>query len=93
MSYVLIIHHVDDYSAWKRVFDDAAALRKAAGEIAFQLPHEESTQTHLVHFSQWSDLAAAREFFESEELAEIRRNAGVHPPAFLYLETIESGTL
>ena len=32
MSYVLIIHAVRDYTAWKRIFDDAASIRKEAGE-------------------------------------------------------------
>lgn len=93
MPYVLIIHHVDDYAAWKRVFDDAADLRKGAGEMAFQLLREESSATHIVHFSQWTSLTAARSFFESDELVEIRRKAGVHPPTFLYLEQLETGTL
>ncbi|MDD2858451.1 MAG: antibiotic biosynthesis monooxygenase [Candidatus Nanopelagicales bacterium] len=93
MPYVLIVHEVDDYEAWKRVFDDAAAMRKAAGEIDFQLLREQSSATHLVHFSQWSDLDAARAFFESDALVRIRREAGVHPPTFLYLEQLEAGTL
>ena len=33
MDYVLIIHAVKDYAAWKQIFDDAATIRKEAGEI------------------------------------------------------------
>lgn len=33
MDYVLIIHAVKDYSAWKKIFDDAATIRKEAGEL------------------------------------------------------------
>lgn len=32
MHHVLIIHEVEDYDAWKQVFDQAASLRKEAGE-------------------------------------------------------------
>ena len=35
---VLIIHEVADYAAWKRVFDDAAGMRKRAGEIRYRRP-------------------------------------------------------
>lgn len=35
--HVLIIHEVEDYEKWKAVFDDAAAIRREAGEIAYQL--------------------------------------------------------
>ena len=37
MPYVLIIHEVADYAAWKRVFDQAAAIREAAGERSYQV--------------------------------------------------------
>ncbi|TKB84546.1 MAG: antibiotic biosynthesis monooxygenase, partial [Nitrospira sp.] len=35
----------------------------------------------------------ARRFFESPELVELRRAAGVKAPDFLYLEEIERGVL
>jgi len=91
--YVLIIHEVDAYDAWKEVFDAAAGLRRAAGELSYQLLRESSSDRNLVHFSRWTSLDAARSFFESPELVEIRRAAGVHPPTFLYLDSVESAAL
>jgi hypothetical protein len=38
-------------------------------------------------------LAAARAFFESDELVEIRKRAGVKAPEFIYLEELERGVL
>ena len=32
MRYVLIIHEVADYGSWKKIFDQAADIRKEAGE-------------------------------------------------------------
>jgi len=46
-----------------------------------------------VHFSEWSSLDEARRFFESPELVEIRKQAGVKAPDFLYLYEIERGLL
>ena len=38
VAHVLIIHEVADYAAWKAVFDDAAGLRRDAGERAYRAP-------------------------------------------------------
>lgn len=37
MQYVLILHDVASYPAWKAVFDQASTMRKQAGEISYQL--------------------------------------------------------
>ena len=78
MPHVLIIHDVDAYPAWKAVFDDAADLRKRAGEISYHLLRYDEDANRIVHFSAWSSLENARRFFESPELVELRRAAGVN---------------
>ncbi|MBA5875535.1 MAG: antibiotic biosynthesis monooxygenase [Thermomicrobiales bacterium] len=93
MPHVLIIHEVEAYPAWKAVFDGAADLRKRAGEISYQLLRYDQDANRLVHFSTCSSLENARRFFESPELVELRRVAGVKAPDFLYLEEIERGVL
>ena len=93
MHYVLIIHAVKDYSAWKVVFDRAAAIRKQAGEESYYVLRDERDANKIVHFSKWNSLGNARSFFESKELIEIRRQAGVEAPEFVYLDSLEQGTL
>lgn len=93
MQHVLIIHEVEAYPTWKRVFDQAADMRKRAGEISYQLLRYDNDATNIVHFSVWSSLDNARRFFESTELGEIRTTAGVKAPAFMYLQEIERGVL
>lgn len=93
MQYVLIIHEVESYPAWKAIFDNAAKLRKDAGEISYQLLRYDTDANQIVHFSQWSSLEKARQFFESPALVEIRKQAGVKAPNFIYLEKIEEGVL
>jgi heme-degrading monooxygenase HmoA len=93
MQYVLIIHEVESYPAWKAVFDQAADIRKLAGEISYQLLRYDNNANNIVHFSEWSSLDNARRFFESDELVEIRKKAGVKAPEFIYLEEIERGEL
>ena len=93
MQFVLIIHEVADYPAWKNIFDKASALRGHAGEVTYQVLRYQNDPNRIVHFSRWRSLGAARAFFESEALVEIRRQAGVKAPEFIYLEQLESGAL
>lgn len=93
MHHVLIIHEVETYPAWKKIFDQAAAIRKQAGEISYQLLRYDNEANNIVHFSEWTSLNDARNFFESPKLIEIRKKAGVKAPNFIYLEEIERGLL
>ena len=93
MPHVLIIHEVDSYPAWKVFFDRAIEIRKCAGEISYQLLRYDNDANNIVHFSEWSSLDHARRFFESPELVEIRKKAGVKSPVFCYLQEIEHGVL
>lgn len=93
MQYVLIIHEVENYELWKKVFDDAAGIRKDAGERTYQVLKYANNPNKIVHFSSWTSIDAAKQFFESPKLVKIRTEAGVKAPDFVYLEQLESGTL
>ena len=93
MQYVLIIHEVADYPAWKKVFDAAADIRREAGERSYQVLKYQSDPSRIVHFSAWTSIDDARRFFESPKLVKIRADAGVKSPDFIYLEQLEAGTL
>jgi quinol monooxygenase YgiN len=92
-EHVLIIHEVFEYAAWKKVFDAAAGMRKAAGERSYQVFRYEEDNNMIVHFSAWSSHASAKRFFQSPELENIRQQAGVKAPDFIYLNQIETGVL
>jgi quinol monooxygenase YgiN len=93
MQYVLIIHEVENYESWKKVFDNAATMRREAGERKYQVLKYEGNPNKVVHFSSWTSIADAKHFFESPELIKIRLEAGVKSPEFIYLEELESGML
>ncbi len=92
-QFVLIIHDVEDFEKWKVIFDNAAEIRRQAGEIEYKLLSTDTDSRRVVHFSKWISLDAARKFFESPKLVEIRRIAGVHAPEFHYLNEIEEKVL
>ena len=93
MQYVLIIHEVENYETWKQVFDGASAIRKAAGERAFQVLKCQDDPNRIVHFSSWTSIDDARRFFESPRLVKIRAEASVKSPKFIYLDQLDAGTL
>lgn len=93
MKHVLIIHEVEDYTAWKSIFDKASAIRKEAGEISYQVLKYEQEPNKIVHFSVWTSIDDAKSFFESPKLVQIRKEAGVKSPDFIYLDQLESGIL
>ena len=93
MPYVLIMHEVAFYPAWKKVFDGAAGLRRDLGERSYQVLKYQHDPNRIVHFSMWTSLDQARRFFESPQLVKIRADAGVKAPEFIYLDQLEAGTL
>ena len=93
MHHVLIIHEVADYEAWKKIFDNAASIRRDAGERSYQVLKYENDPNRIVHFSAWTSIDDAKRFFESAKLIQIRKDAGVKSPEFIYLEQLEAGTL
>jgi quinol monooxygenase YgiN len=93
MQHVLIIHEVADYEAWKKVFDTAAGIRRKAGERSFQVLKYQNDPNRIVHFSAWTSIDDARRFFESPKLVQIRKEAGVKSPDFIYLQQLDAGTL
>ena len=82
-----------DYPAWKTVFDNAADIRREAGERSFQVLRYDNDPNRIVHFSTWTSHTDARAFFESPRLVEIRQIAGVKAPEFIYLDELEAGVL
>jgi quinol monooxygenase YgiN len=88
---IIVTHRVRDYDRWKEQFDAAHDLRVAAGETTFEVLREEHDPNLVVHLAQWSSIAEARAFFESEEVRAIRERAGVLSPTFQYLTVAASG--
>ncbi len=65
MSWALVIHRVDDLPAWRRIFDEAAPLRHAAGEREYRVLCGSVDEREVVHLARWTSVEAARAFFES----------------------------
>ena len=93
MIHLLIVHKVENYADWKKIFDDATVIRKAAGEISYQVFKYDDDANKTVHLSIWDDKQNAERFFNSPQLVKIRADAGVKSPEFIYLDLLEAGVL
>ncbi len=93
MKYVLIIHEVKDYEAWKVGSDKASAIIKEAGEIDYHVLSYAKDSNRIVHYSRFKSHEEAKAFFESENVRKIRKDFGVKQPEFIYLNKIEEGVL
>lgn len=93
MADVLITHEVDDYLACKHGFDNAAGLRKQAGELEYQVLQSTDDANHVVHFSKWRSHATAKSFSESPNVQKIRNRLGIKSPTIIYLDQTASGAL
>jgi hypothetical protein len=89
MTYLLVRHKVKNYAAWKVVFDEDAAARKAAGEKSSRVLHVAGDPNEIVVLCEWDSVARARQFMQPtrSDMAAILERAGVlGQPEVLLLE-------
>ena len=86
MTSMLIQHKVNDFAAWKKVFDSAAGLRSSSGELSTQIFHDASDPNSLTIINKWDSLENAQKFAHSPELKAAMEKAGVAgPPTVTFL--------
>lgn len=83
----LIVHHkVQDYAAWRKVFDDHDKTRKEYGSTRFQVFQSASDPNDITAIMDWPSVDAAKAFATSDSLKEAMKNAGVtSQPEVMYL--------
>ena len=92
MAYMLVRHSVQDYEAWKSVFDSGGDLRSQNGEKSYQILRQENGSNNLVSLFEWDNLDNARRFAASPELKEAMQRAGVTgKPEILFLDEAARG--
>lgn len=90
MAYLLVRHRVNDYEAWKPVFDQHGAVRKASGSRGGRLFRSADDPNNLVLLLEWDSLENARQFAQSEDLRQAMQRAGVaDQPDVYFLEEVD----
>jgi heme-degrading monooxygenase HmoA len=92
MSYMFVRHSVQDYEAWKSVFDSVSDLRMRNGEKSYQILRQDNGSTDLFIIFEWDNLDNARKYAASPELKEAMQRAGVKgKPDISFLEEAARG--
>jgi len=77
MAKLLVHHKVQDYSAWRKLFDEDDARRKEYGSTGFQVLKSASDPNDLTVIMDWTSVDGAKAFATSDALKEKMKNAGV----------------
>ena len=87
MAKLLVHHKVQDYSAWRTIFDEDDQRRKEYGSTGFQVLKSASDPNDLTVIMDWPSVDAAKAFATSNALKEKMKDAGViSQPEITFLE-------
>ena len=92
MTKVFIRHKVEDYTAWKKAFDNFLPQRKAGGELSYSIGHVQNEPNNLCVTFKWDSADNANVFLQSDELKAAMQAATVtEAPDIFVFESIEEG--
>jgi quinol monooxygenase YgiN len=92
---VLVRHRVDDFDAWRKMYDGFAPIQAEHGVRAHQVLRSIENPNDVIVTHAFDSGEAAREFFAMPELKETMSSAGVNADSveISYFEEVEAGTL
>ncbi len=77
MVTLVIEHGLEEWGAWKRVFDEHAVSRKEHGCIGEELFRADGDEHTIMNVMRWPDRASAEAFLADPSLGEAMGRAGV----------------
>ena len=87
MAKLLVHHKVQDYSAWRKIFDEDDARRREYGSTGFQVFKSANDPNDLTVIMDYPSVDKAKAFATSDSLKEAMKNAGViSQPEVMFLE-------
>lgn len=77
MVTLFVKHEVDDYGAWRQVYDDFEDTRREMGVVDDSVHRGEADPDMLTVIHKFEDMSTAKEFVASDELRQAMDKAGV----------------
>lgn len=77
MATTVVLHHVKDYQAWRKVYDDFAPVQKAGGVTAESVYQAKGDPNNVLVLHRFATMQAAEAFFANAELRDALHRAGV----------------
>jgi hypothetical protein len=89
---VIVAHEVNDYDAWRAIYDSEESNRQAAGIVGDAVNRAVENEKEVIVYLQADDATKLREYCESAQLKEAMAGAGVSgPPSFDFVQGSEWG--
>jgi heme-degrading monooxygenase HmoA len=89
MAKLLVHHKVEDYTAWRKVFDESTGIRTRFGSTGHEVYRSPNDPNELTILTYWGDVNQARAYAQSAELKEAMQNAGViSQPDVMFLQEV-----
>jgi len=73
----VISHPVEDYAAWRVLYDEVKPMRDAAGLISQRVLHAPGDPNMVILIHEFETMAGAEALFASDDLKAAMQNAGV----------------
>ena len=87
---VVVNHPVDDYDAWRQVYDEVDDMRKSFGVVGDAINQAWGNPNQLIVYNQCEDLDRMRSMADSDELKAAMQRAGVSgPPEFHFMQSVD----
>ncbi len=77
MATLFVHHKVQDYAAWRKVFDDLTAMRTGYGCTGHKVFQSPSDANEITILTEWKNIDQAKAYASSNDLKEGMKNAGV----------------
>ncbi|MDX1613717.1 MAG: antibiotic biosynthesis monooxygenase [Candidatus Promineifilaceae bacterium] len=77
MVTLFVRHEVDDYEAWRQVYDDFDETRREMGVVDHSVHRGEANPDMITITHKFEDMSTAKSFVASDELRQAMEEAGV----------------
>jgi hypothetical protein len=77
MPYILARDRFEDYSQWRRVWDEGAAARRAAGLLSAQLFRSPDAPSEIMILCEVESVPQELDYLQSQPSRQRREHAGV----------------
>jgi hypothetical protein len=92
MAWTIIEHKVNDYNAWKQVYDRTGEVKRRYGWKRYRIFQVAQERTHLIVMDQFERADQAQAYLDSDFLKDALKQMGVvGTPTMLLLEGLEEG--
>jgi quinol monooxygenase YgiN len=85
MATLFVRHSVEDYGAWKKVYDEVAPMQRRDGVIAQAVYQAPGDPNDVIVTHEFATTEAAQQFLQDPDFPQAMRRAGVSGEPIIWL--------